>query len=265
MSSSTIAALVILVLSAAGIWILSWRGTSRLGWVISLAAQPFWLYVTFDAGQWVLFANAMLWTGAFTHGLVRHWNSTEDDQLEAMAQEADDIELIGRVAIDDLQRKLSDMTRERDHWMDSYNHYELAKKLAAETERADYAWRNTRTIEAARQVEMAKRDTLLAALEIAEDFISGFEGDELQEGIDALLAQIRAAIDVVLTEPHIETWTKKDQTTGFKLVAKVAELEFAGGGSGDRKPASSEAPAPRPAARPAAGSAPGFEDDDIPF
>lgn len=73
-----------------------------------------------------------------------------------------------------------------------------------------------------------------------------------------------AAIDVVLTEPHIETWTKKDQTTGFKLVAKVAELEFAGGGSGDRKPASSEAPAPRPATRPTASSAPGFE-DDIPF
>ena len=72
-----------------------------------------------------------------------------------------------------------------------------------------------------------------------------------------------AAIDVVLTEPHIETWTKKDQTTGFKLVAKVSELEFAGGGSGERKPAS-EAPAPRPApaARPASG---GFVDDDIPF
>lgn len=72
------------------------------------------------------------------------------------------------------------------------------------------------------------------------------------------------AIDVVLTEPHIETWTKKDQTTGFKLVAKVAELEFSGG-SGDRKPANSEAPAPRPSASPAAGSVQGFDDDDIPF
>jgi hypothetical protein len=68
------------------------------------------------------------------------------------------------------------------------------KALTAEKERADYAWRNTRTIEAARQVEMTKRDTLLAALKIAEDFMSGFEGDELQEGIDDKLAQIRAAI-----------------------------------------------------------------------
>jgi len=35
---------------------------------------------------------------------------------------------------------------------------ELARQLAAEKERADYAWRNTRTIEAARQEEMRKRD-----------------------------------------------------------------------------------------------------------
>lgn len=68
--------------------------------------------------------------------------------------------------------------------------------LARETERADYAWRNTRTIEAARQEEMRKRDTLLAALEVAERFMRGLEGDELQEGIDAMLAQIRAAIDM---------------------------------------------------------------------
>lgn len=35
---------------------------------------------------------------------------------------------------------------------------ELTRQLAAERERADYAWRNTRTIEAARQEEMRKRD-----------------------------------------------------------------------------------------------------------
>ena len=34
----------------------------------------------------------------------------------------------------------------------------LAKALDAERDRADYAWRNTRTIEAARQEEMQKRD-----------------------------------------------------------------------------------------------------------
>jgi predicted SnoaL-like aldol condensation-catalyzing enzyme len=35
---------------------------------------------------------------------------------------------------------------------------------------------------------------LLAALKKAESFISGFEGDEMQEGIDEMLAEIRAAI-----------------------------------------------------------------------
>lgn len=70
-----------------------------------------------------------------------------------------------------------------------------------------------------------------------------------------------SAIDVVLTEPHVETWTKKDQTTGVKLVARVAELEFAGGG---QKPASNSAPASRPAAAPTSS---GFDDlpDDLPF
>lgn len=70
----------------------------------------------------------------------------------------------------------------------------LQVALDAEKERADYAWRNTRTIEAARQEEMAKRDKLTAALVRAEDFISGFEGDEMQEGIDQLLAEIRAEL-----------------------------------------------------------------------
>ncbi len=74
-----------------------------------------------------------------------------------------------------------------------------------------------------------------------------------------------AAIDVVLTEPHIETWTKKDQTTGFKLVAKVAELEFAGGGE---RRSENGAPALKPAAKPQpSGGAGSFNDleDDIPF
>ncbi len=35
---------------------------------------------------------------------------------------------------------------------------------------------------------------LLEALISAERFVSGFEGDELQRGIDSLLAQMRAAI-----------------------------------------------------------------------
>lgn len=41
---------------------------------------------------------------------------------------------------------------------------DLEKQLAIERERADYAWRNTRTIEAARQEEMRRRDAAEAGL-----------------------------------------------------------------------------------------------------
>lgn len=114
-----------------------------------------------------------------------------------------------------------------------------------------------------------------AVLELALAFNYGQkdgEGKRQTQWIDATLWGKRAealaphltkgsAIDVVLTEPHIETWTKKDQTTGVKLVAKVAELEFAGGG---QRPASNSAPAQRPAAASTGG---GFDDlpDDLPF
>ena len=41
----------------------------------------------------------------------------------------------------------------------------------------------------------ARTKELTAALVKAEAFISGFEGDEAQDGIDVLLADIRTAID----------------------------------------------------------------------
>lgn len=77
-----------------------------------------------------------------------------------------------------------------------------------------------------------------------------------------------AAVDVILSDPHIETWQKKDQTTGFKLVGKVLELEFAGGAreagsfpSGDKSQPAADSPR-RPAA-----PARSFDDltDDVPF
>lgn len=71
------------------------------------------------------------------------------------------------------------------------------------------------------------------------------------------------AIDVVITDPHVETWTKKDQTTGFKLVGRVADFEFAGGGNRESGSGSSNSK-PNPTERQQAG---GFGDpsDDIPF
>lgn len=47
----------------------------------------------------------------------------------------------------------------------------LQRELETERERADYAWRNTNTIERARQEEMANRDELLAAAGEALDVL----------------------------------------------------------------------------------------------
>ena len=40
----------------------------RAAW-IGLCAQPFWLYSTFEAQQWGMFAVALVYTAAFVRGL----------------------------------------------------------------------------------------------------------------------------------------------------------------------------------------------------
>jgi single-strand DNA-binding protein len=72
-----------------------------------------------------------------------------------------------------------------------------------------------------------------------------------------------SAIDVVITELHIETWVKKDQTTGVKLVGKVSEIEFAGGG--DRKSEGSTSASKPAPAKPQQSGGFGDPDDDMPF
>lgn len=78
---------------------------------------------------------------------------------------------------------------------------------------------------------------------------------------------------VTLSEPHIETYEKKDGSgQGFSLRARISDLEFVGGRRDESADASSEggaraAPAaPRGSGKPAGKSA-GFDelDDDIPF
>jgi hypothetical protein len=47
---------------------------------------------------------------------------------------------------------------------------------------------------------IAEAPAMLTALELAEDFIAGFEDDELQEGIKWLLATIRAPLARINTQ-----------------------------------------------------------------
>jgi single-strand DNA-binding protein len=82
---------------------------------------------------------------------------------------------------------------------------------------------------------------------------------------------------IVADDVAVETYTKRDGSTGVSLVGIVNDLEFAGGGQ--QQGAQQSAPAPRPApppvqrqapaARPAGGGgASGFDDlddDSIPF
>lgn len=75
---------------------------------------------------------------------------------------------------------------------------------------------------------------------------------------------------VTMSEPHIETYDKKDGSgQGFSLRARITELEFVGGRREDASAESageSGGAAPARAAK-APAKAPGFDelDDDIPF
>jgi single-strand DNA-binding protein len=76
------------------------------------------------------------------------------------------------------------------------------------------------------------------------------------------------AIFVVLADPHIETWKTTAPSVGFKLVGRVLELEFAGGGreAGSGHSGGKAQPVADSPSRPAAPAG-GFDDleDDLPF
>lgn len=63
----------ILILSAVAMWLVSGRSRhARLGWALGLASQPFWLWETWQAGQWGMFLLAVFYSGAWARGLWNH-------------------------------------------------------------------------------------------------------------------------------------------------------------------------------------------------
>ena len=73
---------------------------------------------------------------------------------------------------------------------------------------------------------------------------------------------------VTLSEPHIETYEKKDGSgQGFSLRARINDLEFVGGRRDDAASEGEPSATSRPAAAKSATKASGFDelDDDIPF
>lgn len=68
---------------------------------------------------------------------------------------------------------------------ESCGYCELERQLIVERERADYAWKNTRTIDAARMEEMQKRDKAEAENALLRQALEPF-ADIRAAGIDAL-------------------------------------------------------------------------------
>ena len=54
----------ILILSSAAMWLIAMPSLAWWGFIVGLAAQPFWLIETLRAGQWGMFANSLIYTGA---------------------------------------------------------------------------------------------------------------------------------------------------------------------------------------------------------
>lgn len=76
-----------------------------------------------------------------------------------------------------------------------------------------------------------------------------------------------SAVGVTLSDPHIETFARRDGTRGEKLVGRIIDIEFAGGHRQAQESAPPPNPTQPPAATQSAPAAAGFGDidDDIPF
>ena len=66
---------------------------------------------------------------------------------------------------------------------------------------------------------------MFEALKAAENFIAGFEGDEMQDGIDALLELVRGAI-AVKQQPVTTTAKVYDALRDAGLIARRADGYF---------------------------------------
>lgn len=69
--------LAILFFSSASVWCFAGTRFKRMGFVLGLCGQPFWIYTTFAAGQWGMFLVSLWFTGNHIRGL---WNYRNADR-----------------------------------------------------------------------------------------------------------------------------------------------------------------------------------------
>lgn len=99
-------------------------------------------------------------------------------------------------------------------------------------------------------------------------WITGQLWGALAKGLQPYLKKAQM-VDVIIEDPHVETYTTRDNRPGFKLAGKVLKIELAGqspGQTASQAPTPTPAPRPTQAARPAPAPAPrSTTADDIPF
>ena len=117
--------------------------------------------------------------------------------------------------------------------------------------------------------------TPVASLSLAMDYRNGREKatqwvegalwGKMAENLPQYLVKGKL-VCVTLDDVHIESFEKRDGTSGTKLVGRVSKLELAGGGREDaeRTAPPAQRQAPKPAAR-SSSDAFGDMEDDVPF
>lgn len=75
MIDPVIAQLGIVTFGASAIFLISFKDTRlrRWGYISGLLSQPFWLWATWDAGQWGIFALTVFYTYSWAQGIWNHW------------------------------------------------------------------------------------------------------------------------------------------------------------------------------------------------
>ena len=94
----------------------------------------------------------------------------------------------------------------------------LVKELNTQRERADYAWRNTRTIEAARQEEMRRRDAAEAKLATLRTLA--------QASLDARDKEARAAMSLENAQTNFHCFDTEERAHA-KAMIEASEADRA--------------------------------------
>lgn len=68
-----IAQIAIFVLGVTGIGLSQVKRTAKYGCIVSLTAQPFWLYAAYEAKQWGIFAACFVYIGVWSLGVYTYW------------------------------------------------------------------------------------------------------------------------------------------------------------------------------------------------